>query len=281
MQVMVAPSSSTGVRFSTTCRMQIIVGVFQVRRGLDPRAGLGQIHYTKGFFLLHFLMEQCGGEEPFLQLVATYIKAYAGRPVTGAAFIDLFFSTFLHLRGEVEKVVEKWLKEPGLPTQLRQLDLIQKVTTSRLYKEVVDHVAEVQHLNAKKKIKSFELELLHDPLTNTAQISLLLTILLQMPSIKQPILKLVKARYEGKLACNPELGHIWCELVVRHRLRGDYASVAQLLVEHQAMGVFLYAEMAMAKNLGLNELAKATFSKVEHELDKDAKTVIASYLKNI
>ena len=64
-------------------------------------------------------------------------------------------------------------------------------------------------------------------------------------------------------------------------MRGDYASVSQLLVEHQAMGVFLYAEMAMAKNLGLNELAKATFSKVEYELDRDAKTVILSYLTNI
>ena len=226
-------------------------------------------------------MEQCGGEESFLQLVATYIKAYAGRPVTGAAFIELFLSTFPRLRGEVEKVVEKWLREPGLPTQLQQLNLIQKATTSRLYREVVDHVGEVKHLNAKKKMKSFELELLHDPLTNTAQISLFLTMLLQMPSIKQPILKLVKARYQKRFACNPELGHIWCELVVRHRLRGDYASVSQLLVEHQAMGVFLYAEMAMAKNLGLNELAKATFSKVEYELDRDAKTVILSYLTNI
>ena len=227
------------------------------------------------------MMEQCAGEESFLQLVSTYIKAYAGRPVTGAAFIELFFSTFPCLRGEVEKVVEKWLREPGLPTQLRQLNLIQKTTNSRLYREVVDHVAEVKHLNAKKKMKSYELELLHDPLTNTAQISLLFTMLLQMPSIKQPVLKLVKARYQHKFACNPELGHIWCELVVRHRLRGDYTSVSQLLVEHQAMGVFLYAEMAMAKNLGLNNLAKATFSKVEHELDKDAKTVILSYLRNI
>ena len=252
-----------------------------MRRGLDPRAGLGQIHYTKGFFLLHFLMEHCGGEESFLQLVATYIKAYVGRPVTGAAFIELFFSTFPRLRGEVEKVVERWLREPGLPTPLRQLNLVQRATTSSLYREVVDHVGEVQHLNGKKKLKSFELELLHDPLTNTAQISLLLTMLLQMPSIKQPILKLVKARYQKRFACNPELGHIWCELVVRHRLRGDYASVSQLLVEHQAMGVFLYAEMAMAKNLGLNELAKATFSKVEYELDRDAKTVILSYLTNI
>ena len=223
-------------------------------------------------------MEQCGGEESFLQLVATYIKAYAGRPVTGAAFIELFLSTFPRLRGEVEKVVEKWLREPGLPTQLQQLNLIQKATTSRLYREVVDHVGEVKHLNAKKKMKSFELELLHDPLTNTAQISLFLTMLLQMPSIKQPILKLVKARYQKRFACNPELGHIWCELVVRHRLRGDYASVSQLLVEHQAMGVFLYAEMAMAKNLGLNELAKVTFSNIEQEMDREARKVVASYL---
>jgi len=252
-----------------------------VRRGLDPRAGLGQIHYTKGFFLLHFMMEQCGGEEPFLQLVAAYIKAYAGRAVAGDAFIDLFFSTFPSLRGEPEKVVEKWLREPGLPTQLRQLNLVQRATTSRLYREVVDHVAEVKHLTAKKKIKNFELELLHDPLTNTTQISLLLTMLLQIPSIKQPILKLVKARYQHKFDYNPELSHLWCELVVRHRLRGDYTSVSQLLVEHQAMGVFLYAEMAMAKNIGLNELAKATFDKVEKELDKDAKTVILSYLRNI
>ena len=277
-----APGSSTGVRYPW--RLQIMTPLLvalQVRRGLDPRAGLGQIHYAKGFFLLHFMMEQCGGDQPFLELVATYIKAYAGQPVAGAAFIELFFSTFPYLRGEVEKVVDKWLREPGLPTQLRQLNLVQKASMSSLYREVVDNVAEVKHLNAKKKIKSFELDLLHDPLTDSAQISLLLTLLLQMPNIKHPILKLVKARYQHKFACNPELGHLWCELVVRHRLRGDYASVSQLLVEHQAMGVFLYAEMAMSKNLGLNELAKATFSKVEQEMDEDAKTVIISYLGNI
>jgi len=260
-QVMVSPSSSTGVR-----------------RGLDPRAGLGQIHYTKGFFLLHFLMEQCGGEQPFLELVATYVKTYAGQPVTGAAFIELFFSTFPQLRGEVEQVVDRWLREPGLQSQFNELHLVKKARNSSLYREVVDHVAEVKHLNAKKKIKSCELDLLHDPLTNTAQISLLLTMLLQMLSIKHPILKLVKARYQQKFACNPELGHTWCELVVRHRLRGDYASVSQLLVEHQAMGVFLYAEMAMAKNLQLNELAKVTFSKVEKEMDEEARKVVVSYL---
>jgi len=260
-QVMVAPSSLTGVR-----------------RGLDPRAGLGQIHYTKGFFLLHFLMEQCGGEQAFLELVATYVKTYAGQPVTGAAFIELFFSTFPHLRGEVEQVVDRWLREPGLQSQFNELHLVKKARNSSLYREVVDHVAEVKHLNAKKKIKSCELDLLHDPLTNTAQISLLLTMLLQMLSIKHPILKLVKARYQQKFACNPELGHTWCELVVRHRLRGDYASVSQLLVEHQAMGVFLYAEMAMAKNLQLNELAKVTFSKVEKEMDEEARKVVVSYL---
>ena len=224
------------------------------------------------------MMEQCGGEQPFLELVAAYIKSYAGQPVTGAAFVDLFFSSFPHLRGELEQVVDRWLREPGLQSQLKELGLLQKARTSSLYREVVDHVAEVQHLNAKKKIKSYELELLHDPLTNTAQISLLLTMLLQMPSIKHPILKLVKARYQQKFACNPELGHIWCELVVRHRLRGDYASVSQLLVEHQAMGVFLYAEMAMAKNLGLNELAKVTFSNIEQEMDREARKVVASYL---
>ena len=44
------------------------------------------------------------------------------------------------------------------------------------------------------------------------------------------------------------------------------------------MGVFLYAEMAMAKNLGLNELAKVTFSKVEREMDEEARKVVVSYL---
>ena len=252
----------------------------QVRRGLDPRAGLGQIHYTKGFFLLHFLMEQCGGEQPFLGLVASYVKANAGQAVTGAAFVELFFSTFPHLTGEVERVVDKWLREPGLPSQLRELNLIKKASTSSLYREVFDHVVEIRHLSEKKRIKNCDLDLLHDPLTNSAQISLFLTMLLQIQRIKHPILKLVKARYQHRFASNPELDHIWCELVVRHRLRSDYSSVDQLLVEHQAMGVFLYAEMGMAKNTGLNELAKSIFAKVEEEMDRDAKSVVVSYLRN-
>ena len=55
--------------------------------------------------------------------------------------------------------------------------------------------------------------------------------------------------------------------------------MSNLLIEHQAMGVYLYAEMGMAKNLCLNELAKNIFSRVEDELDRDAKEVVLSYIQ--
>ena len=274
---MVSPSDSTGV--SHRCLKIDIKDSSQVRRGLDPRAGLGQIHYIKGYFLLHFLMEACGGEEVFLKLVADYIKRYAGLSVTGAAFVELFFATFPNLSAEYKAIVDKWLGEPGLPNQLRSLNIIKQVSLTSLYREVVDHVAEVKHLNARKKIKSSELDFLHDPLTETAQITLLLTLLLQLPSIKHQILKLLKTRYQDNFDRNPELSHLWCELVVKHRLRSDYSSLSNLLIEHQAMGVYLYAEMGMAKNLCLNELAKNIFSRVEDELDRDAKEVVLSYIQ--
>ena len=89
-----------------------------VRHGLDPLAGLGQLHYSKGFFLLHHLQEACGGSHNFLPLLSNYIEQFSGQLVNSQHFLQLYFSTFPQLRNQEEDRVQSWLLDPGLPNRL-------------------------------------------------------------------------------------------------------------------------------------------------------------------
>ena len=87
------------------------------------------------------------------------------------------------------------------------------------------------------------------------------------------------ARYEATIATNPEVLHLWLELVVARRLASHYTRLTAFLADHQSMGVFLYTEMAGSGDKRLARLARETFEGLQGEMDNDAKAVVRSYLK--
>ena len=54
--------------------------------------------------------------------------------------------------------------------------------------------------------------------------------------------------------------------------------VTQFLREHQAMGIYLYSEMASSTNSTVNKLAKKTFQDLSPELDPSTKHNISELL---
>ena len=235
---------------STSQELQVLQGTQEqsqgVRQGLNPLAGLGQLAYLKGYFLLHYLQEKCGGRGPFLRLLTSYIDLYSGKLVNSSHFKELYFATFPHLQ-EVEQEVQSWLLTPGLPRQVNNLEVLDMAKKSLLHREVMDHYAEIIHLNSKKRGKKSKTEFVLEPLEYTEQLCLLFSLVLQMSNIRLDLLKLLKTRYGERIHANPDLTHQWCEAVVRWRMRGEYDVVGGFLEHHQAMGVYLYAEMLLSR----------------------------------
>ena len=80
-------------------------------------------------------------------------------------------------------------------------------------------------------------------------------------------LQRLRETYSKFIETNIEIGHKWCELILKNKVnttcyikyltllffdhfqqfRSDYDFIAGFLSEHQAMGVFLYSEMILSK----------------------------------
>jgi len=87
----------------------------------------------------------------------------------------------------------------------------------------------------------------------------------------------VKETYAWYISKNIEIGHKWCEIIVKNKLRCEYHFVSEYLLQHQSMGVFLYGEMILSKNKHLLNVFKNIKEALQDELDDNSKSVINSY----
>jgi len=260
-----------------------------VKNGMNPAAGLSQVHYLKGYFLLQYLYEIVG-HVPFFNLLQQYISKYMGQLVNSTHFIRLFCEMFpsecLENDITVDWLVSTWLHSSGMPTQILQLRCLD-MSRNALYSQIDEFFSEVcylnQHLNKKltgQKKQKLNVELMSDPLSTPEQISLLFEKMLEIEAVHFQLLKILKKQHDTDIRMNPDLNHRWCELVVKNKYRRCYSDVVFFLTEQQSMGVYLYGEMALSKNKTLIGLARNTFKELEHELDVNSAAVIRDMFKD-
>ena len=99
-----------------------------------------------------------------------------------------------------------------------------------------------------------------------------------MESIPCLVLKQVKQLYEQQITSHPELGHKWCEVVIKNKFRAEYSSVSSFLKTHQSMGVFLYGELLFSKNKTLQLMFQDLVKDLKDELDDNSASVIQDML---
>ena len=102
-----------------------------------PRLQSCSMFRTSGFFLLHYLMEQMGSEEKFLQLIVAYFDKYRGELVDSYAFLFLFYAKYSSaVQYSIDQLVHNWLDSPGLPDGLTNLSICNP--RGHLYDDAMD-----------------------------------------------------------------------------------------------------------------------------------------------
>ncbi|KAK3090011.1 hypothetical protein FSP39_008484 [Pinctada imbricata] len=104
---------------------------------------------------------------------------------------------------------------------------------------------------------------------------LFLEMLLDEKKMSPYLLQSLHSRYRF-MECNADVQHRWCELVIKHKVDKHYTDIKSFLVNHQAMGVYLYGELVLAGSNKLKQIAQASFHLIKSEMEPDSyKTVHA------
>ncbi|XP_038660732.1 aminopeptidase O isoform X2 [Scyliorhinus canicula] len=230
-------------------------GATNVKHGLNPGKIFMQVHYLKGYFLLHYL-ENRVGQKPFLKFFRLFVERFHGQLILSQDFLYMFMEHFSELKSpglSMEAIYQNWLDVAGIPKPL--LDGTLKWTENRLVREVQDEVVKWVEFNKKnrkrtrtckrkrscKDVVTFK-ELLPD------QLVLLLELLFAVKSLSSRTLQWLQKHY--------------C-------LREQDA---------EAMGVYLYGELMVNEDAKQQQLVHRCFTKLQEEMDPSLQKVVAEMI---
>lgn len=253
-------------------------GVSYIKNGLNPEKTFLQVHYLKGYFLLKYL-SQLVGRDRFDAMLKEYVSVYHGQLVLSSHILDYFLKTFPHLETEgitQETLLEEWLHQPGLNEEITDMfgDL-----SNDLFEQVGQHLKFWEHFDKSKKrsgqtIKRAKVQL--EPFLFPDQLVLLLEHLLELPKVYKRTLRQINEYYGMWGQCG-DVRHRWCELIIKSDYE-DLQQVERFLLEDQAMGVYLYGELIISRNVKHRRLAEQVFSKIQEDMDETARMTVFSML---
>lgn len=253
-------------------------GVSYVKNGLNPEKTFLQVHYLKGYFLLKYL-SQLVGRDKFDAMLREYVSVFHGQLVLSSHILDYFLKTFPHLETEgltQEALMEEWLHQPGLNEEIT--DMFGELS-NELFEQVGQHLKFWEHFDKSKKrsgqtIKRAKVQL--EPFLFPDQLVLLLEHLLELPKVYKRTLRQIN-EYYGMWAQCGDVRHRWCELIIKSDYE-DLQQVERFLLEDQAMGVYLYGELIISRNVKHRRLAEQVFSKIQEDMDETARMTVFSML---
>jgi aminopeptidase O len=250
-----------------------------VKNGQNPEMAYTQVHYLKGYFLLHYLCENVG-EDSFFILLRHYIHdLYHGQLVNSLDFLTLYFAKHFSPASSCEheenvnKICNDWLDTKELhPSVARKY-----TTLSGPMLDAVELAARVWVNDYGKIRKRAKSSIKKASSINTIQSNAYKLLPEQIVLFLEKLLSSdVMINNEGLSAlwikfqfdkCNADIQHRWCELVVKHRFSDGFPFIKKFLQDHQAMGIYLYGEMALLKHKKLHTLAMDTFNELRSEMD--------------
>ncbi|XP_067839286.1 aminopeptidase O isoform X1 [Heptranchias perlo] len=257
-------------------------GATIVKHGLNPGKIFMQVHYLKGYFVLHYL-ENRVGQKAFLRFFRLLVERFHGQLILSRDFLHMFMENFSQLRSQglsLEAIYQDWLDVAGLPKPL--LDDALKWTENRLVREVQNEVTKWVEINQKDRKSSFKRkrrrkdevtfkELLQD------QLVLLLELLLEVKSLSSRTLQRLQKQYCLREQ-DAEVRHRWCELVIKHKHTVAYGDLINFLEQDQAMGVYLYGELMVNEDARQQQLVHRCFTMLQEEMDPCLQKVVAEMI---
>ena len=280
-----------------------------VKNGQNPEMAYTQVHYIKGYFLLHFLCERIG-QDNFFELLRHYIHGlFHGKLVHSTHFLALYFEKF-PFEGKtqdqsIQQTCHQWLDDWRLPPWIVEkyqsiecalLDQVIEQTDEWIKvlkgsrKRPLRHqqgVVEVGAAFAKaNNVQTLVEEEMRPPLPSILpfpeQILLLLENLLEKgltstARAKRGLAKLDQI-YQFR-NCNADVQHRWCELVIMCEIKEHFPFVENFLRNQQAMGLYLYGEMAISQNKVLNAISLKVFEDLRDEFDPSTLANLTEMLK--
>ncbi|XP_063401582.1 aminopeptidase O-like [Mytilus trossulus] len=241
-----------------------------VKDGMNPEKRFLQVHYLKGYFLLCYL-ESFVGLEKFLRMLHSYVITFYKELVSSKDVISFMFNVLPELKDNgltEEKILEDWLDKPGMPEALKnyelsdgnvQLQQVKKqVSLLRMSYPTEGSRKRKRKLNMKPKLENLS------PL----QLVLFLEILLEDEKIPANQLVNIRTRYQ-MMSQNADVQHRWCELVIKHKVQKCYQDLKKFLLNHQAMGVYLYGEMVLSGCKQQKKLAEECFNTLKDHMEPD------------
>ena len=254
-----------------------------VKNGQNSEMCYTQVHYLKGFFLLHHLCDLVGGPDIFFRFLRHYIHdLYHGKLVHSTDFLTLYFDTFCHIfspkssQEMVREICQNWLDTETLPNSVMDAN---KTFNSGLSDQVNEAFYEWKTVFAlkqkptlKRKRDGIRIPLSFNQLDliNTffpEQLLMFLELLLRCESLDyKSVLKHLNSVVTFE-ECNGEIQHRISEIIVKAKFRDFYPFLKNFLVEHQALGVYLYGEIGLANHKPLKVLGKEVFMQLRDEYD--------------
>ena len=232
------------------------------------------------FFSYRHLLDLSASSEAFFTMLRHYIHdLHHGSLVNTADFLGLFFKTFPNIsrlaaipgtEARLKKIGQDWLDRPGMPEELEatygglnsgKLTL----ENNSLYADLFRETEQWRKFNNSKRKKNGGKVVFRRDLTSE-QLVLLLESLLAESRVHARTMSELNSNFKLFPATrNAEVEHRWLELVVKFKFSRGKAGLRDFLVEHQAMGIYLYGEMAI---FGWGDLARAIFAEIQPEMDE-------------
>ena len=216
-----------------------------------------------------YLLGLLGEPHAFFTMLRRYVHdLYHGRLVHSSDFLRLYFKTFPGTKENLKNIVEKWLNAPGMNDELVVNFGAGQIRENSLFREVGEQFQLWKGFNQSKMLPHSALPVFSSDLI-PQQLVLLLEQLLELGSLKNRTLKSLDATFRLSHSASPDVFHRWCELIVKHGYTPGFDCVKWFLKEHQAMGIYLYGELALSSKAELRRLGKVVLKDIIDEMDID------------
>jgi len=229
-----------------------------------------QIHYLKGYFLLHHLAKLVGVKR-FDEYLKYYLTYYAGKLVTSENFFNLFIEYFQLESNLKDELMTLWLDNACLPINEESIlqgnmSLIHTVDEEFVYWKG-ENTSNKRCKSRGVKRKRNQNDMKENLFSSPWQLVLLLEKLLELEEVVAPTLTRMNRLFVFNKR-NAEIRHRWCELITKHMYTRKYDDVEHFLVNDQGMGIYLFGELMINGNKRQEKLACDIFTRIKHHMDK-------------
>ena len=244
-----------------------------VRNGLSADKLISQIPYLKGYFFL-LRLSHIFGLESMLLTLRKYVEKFHGTPISTEECISFFCFEHEEHRTQINQVAREWLYS----TQLVDHSF-DDLKDNELYQEVLRHYNHWIVLLKRKARKKKRIMLSDFPTSARPDqlITLFDRLLVQDSPVPGCIIKQLIDTYQPHLV-NANVYHRFCELTISNRYMPSLPLVRKFLLDHVAMGAYLYGELIISDIGEFKSLAHESYQKLEPFLEHDFRTLLQEIL---